>query len=176
MQTAFSMEPPLPPEKDVGMSRERWRLPSFLKGTRGPNKTGAWFQAEALENASLQVRWCAESPAVDPVLNLSSLQPDLLETCSKFLSAAPPKNEQARLQCCEPRVPTLWTQRARGEKTQRKVWKDQQQCWGGTTLSGNNTESWCDVPGSPVITNPPADAGDTGSIPGHGRSHKPGNN
>ena len=33
-----------------------------------------------------------------------------------------------------------------------------------------------DFPGGPVVKNPPADAGDTGSIPGPGRSHMPWNN
>ena len=30
-----------------------------------------------------------------------------------------------------------------------------------------------DFPGGPVVKNPPANAGDTGSIPGLGRSHRP---
>ena len=30
----------------------------------------------------------------------------------------------------------------------------------------------CDFPGGPVVKNPPANAGDTGLIPGLGRSHK----
>ena len=30
-----------------------------------------------------------------------------------------------------------------------------------------------DFPGGPVVKNPPANAGDTGSIPGLGRSHMP---
>ena len=30
-----------------------------------------------------------------------------------------------------------------------------------------------DFPGSPVVKNPPANAGDTGLIPGPGRSHMP---
>ena len=30
-----------------------------------------------------------------------------------------------------------------------------------------------DFPGGPVVKNPPADAGDTGSVPGPGRSHMP---
>jgi len=42
--------------------------------------------------------------------------------------------------------------------------------------TGDNIKSWCDVPGSPVIKNAPANAGDTRSIPGQGRSHKPQNN
>ena len=33
-----------------------------------------------------------------------------------------------------------------------------------------NLTSW-DFPGGPVVKNPPASAGDTGSIPGPGRSH-----
>ena len=36
--------------------------------------------------------------------------------------------------------------------------------------TGDNIES-SDVPGSPVIKNAPANAGDTGSIPGQGRFH-----
>ena len=31
-------------------------------------------------------------------------------------------------------------------------------------------------PGGTVVTNPPANAGDTGSSPGHGRSHMPRSN
>ena len=33
-----------------------------------------------------------------------------------------------------------------------------------------------DFPGGAVVNNPPASAGDTGSIPGPGRSHMPQNN
>ena len=33
-----------------------------------------------------------------------------------------------------------------------------------------------DFPGGPVVKNPPANAGDTGSSPGSGRSHVPRNN
>ena len=33
-----------------------------------------------------------------------------------------------------------------------------------------------DFPGSAVVKNPPANAGDTGSSPGPGRSHMPGSN
>ena len=36
-------------------------------------------------------------------------------------------------------------------------------------------ESW-DFPGGAVVKNPPANAGDTGSSPGPGRSHMPWNN
>ena len=36
-------------------------------------------------------------------------------------------------------------------------------------------ESW-DFPGSAVVKNPPASAGDMGSIPGLGRSHMPRSN
>ena len=43
-------------------------------------------------------------------------------------------------------------------KTQKKKLKKRR---AGTSLGG------------PVVTNPPADAGDTGSIPGPGRSHLP---
>ena len=32
------------------------------------------------------------------------------------------------------------------------------------------TQGWA-FPGGPVVKNPPANAGDTGSIPGQGRSH-----
>ena len=35
--------------------------------------------------------------------------------------------------------------------------------------------SW-DFPGGAVVKNPPANAGDTGSSPGPGRSHMPGSN
>ena len=35
---------------------------------------------------------------------------------------------------------------------------------------------WRDFPGGTVIKNPPASAGDTGSIPGPGRSHMPRSN
>ena len=31
-----------------------------------------------------------------------------------------------------------------------------------------------DFPGGPVVDNPPASGGDTGSVPGPGRSHMPG--
>ena len=37
--------------------------------------------------------------------------------------------------------------------------------WGPKTLS------WLDFPGGTVVKNPPANAGDMGSIPGPGRSH-----
>ena len=30
-----------------------------------------------------------------------------------------------------------------------------------------------DMPGDPVVKNPPVDVGDTGLIPGLGRSHRP---
>jgi len=33
-----------------------------------------------------------------------------------------------------------------------------------------------DFPGGPVVKNPPANAGDTGLIPGRGRLHMPGSN
>ena len=33
-----------------------------------------------------------------------------------------------------------------------------------------------DFPGGPVVKNPPANAGDIGSIPGPGRFHTPSNN
>ena len=32
-------------------------------------------------------------------------------------------------------------------------------------------KTWKDFPGGTVVKNPPANAGDTGSIPGPGRSH-----
>ena len=35
---------------------------------------------------------------------------------------------------------------------------------------------WWDLPGGTVVKNPPANAGDTGSIPGPGRSHMPRSN
>ena len=35
---------------------------------------------------------------------------------------------------------------------------------------------WWDFPGGAVVKNLPANAGDTGSIPGLGRSHMPQNN
>ena len=45
----------------------------------------------------------------------------------------------------------------------------------GTTISGlrKTTE---DYPGGPVVTNPPANAGDIGLIPGSGRFHIPSGN
>ena len=36
--------------------------------------------------------------------------------------------------------------------------------------------SWEGFPGGAVVKNPPANAGDTGSSPGPGRSHMPQNN
>ena len=36
-----------------------------------------------------------------------------------------------------------------------------------------NKEKVMDFPGGAVLKNPPANAGDTGSIPGPGRSHMP---
>ena len=39
-----------------------------------------------------------------------------------------------------------------------------------------NKEKVMDFPGGAVLKNPPANAGDTGSIPGPGRSHMPWNN
>ena len=36
--------------------------------------------------------------------------------------------------------------------------------------------TWEDFPGGSVVKNPPANAGDTGSIPGPGRSHMPQSN
>ena len=66
----FFNETTTPPEKDTGMRGERWRLLSFLKGTRGSSKTGTWSRAEALEICEPlhrgQVRWCEESPPVWP--------------------------------------------------------------------------------------------------------------
>ena len=40
----------------------------------------------------------------------------------------------------------------------------------------NLKEVCWDVPGGAVVKNPPANAGDTGSIPGPGRSHMPWSN
>ena len=37
----------------------------------------------------------------------------------------------------------------------------------------NKIDEVGDFPGGPVVKNPPTDAGDTGSIPGLGRSHVP---
>ena len=37
----------------------------------------------------------------------------------------------------------------------------------------NKKELWADFPGGAVVKNPPANAGDTGSSPGVGRSHMP---
>ena len=34
-------------------------------------------------------------------------------------------------------------------------------------------KNWSDLPGGPVVKNPPADAGDVGSSPGSGRFHTP---
>ena len=42
-------------------------------------------------------------------------------------------------------------------------------------LFGFKMEHW-DLPGSAVVKNPPANAGDTGSSPGPGRSHMPRSN
>ena len=39
----------------------------------------------------------------------------------------------------------------------------------------SNPDSW-DFPGGAVVKNPPANAGDTGSSPGLGRSHMPRSN
>ena len=45
------------------------------------------------------------------------------------------------------------------------------------TGSGSFKNSWCqDFPGGAVVKNPPANAGDTGSSPGPGRSHMPRSN
>ena len=47
---------------------------------------------------------------------------------------------------------------------------------GAETRTGINrgvTKVKEDVPGGPVVKNPPANAGDTGSIPDLGRSHMP---
>ena len=43
--------------------------------------------------------------------------------------------------------------------------------WGEKDVS-SKSQRW-DFPGSAVVKNPPANAGDTGSIPGPGRSHMP---
>ena len=40
-------------------------------------------------------------------------------------------------------------------------------------LGRNSREMVVDFPGGPVVGNPPASAGDTGSIPGQGRSLTP---
>ena len=40
----------------------------------------------------------------------------------------------------------------------------------------NKKNNFRDFPGSAVVKNPPANAGDTGSIPGPGRSHMPWSN
>ena len=46
--------------------------------------------------------------------------------------------------------------------------------WEGKTGSGKSKINGCsDFPGGPVVKNPPADAGDTGSIPRWGRFHMP---
>ena len=37
--------------------------------------------------------------------------------------------------------------------------------------TGTKTDIKSDLPGGPVVKNPPANAGDTGSIPDLGRSH-----
>ena len=37
-------------------------------------------------------------------------------------------------------------------------------------------KDWWDFPGGTVVKNLPANAGDTGSSPGPGRSHMPGSN
>ena len=42
-------------------------------------------------------------------------------------------------------------------------------------MNYKDKNSW-DFPGGPVVMNPPANAGDTGLIPGPGRSHMPRNN
>ena len=42
----------------------------------------------------------------------------------------------------------------------------------GQNVSLKKFRSW-DFPGSPVVKNPPANAWDTGLIPGLGRSHMP---
>ena len=39
-----------------------------------------------------------------------------------------------------------------------------------------NEGIYCDFPGGAVVKNPPANAGDTGSSPGLGRSHMPQSN
>ena len=45
--------------------------------------------------------------------------------------------------------------------------------WGATKISMFKKQADRDFPGGAVIKNPPADAGDTGSFPGPGRSHMP---
>ena len=45
----------------------------------------------------------------------------------------------------------------------------------GTSLSGKQKKKR-DFPGGAVVKNPPANAGDTGSSPGPGRSHMPWSN
>ena len=42
-----------------------------------------------------------------------------------------------------------------------------------TSMAAKITEVLWDFPGGTVVKNPPANAGDTGSIPGPGRSHMP---
>ena len=43
--------------------------------------------------------------------------------------------------------------------------------WGGKCLNTKFESEMRDFPGGAVVKNPPANAGDSGSIPGPGRSH-----
>ena len=45
-----------------------------------------------------------------------------------------------------------------------------------TTIFFYKNKKLGDFPGGSVVKNPPANAGDTGSSPGPGRSHMPGSN
>ena len=45
-----------------------------------------------------------------------------------------------------------------------------------TAVTYNLTKLFQDFPGGAVVKNPPANAGDTGSSPGLGRSHMPRSN
>ena len=42
-----------------------------------------------------------------------------------------------------------------------------------TNYNGIKNMKYWDFPGGTMVKNPPANAGDTGSIPGPGRSHMP---
>ena len=48
--------------------------------------------------------------------------------------------------------------------------------WLYLTWYSEKEMSWRDFPGGTVVKNPPLNAGDTGLIPGLGRSHMPRNN
>ena len=45
--------------------------------------------------------------------------------------------------------------------------------WRGEDKDTKLKSKWGDFPGGAVVENPPANAGDTGSSPGLGRSHMP---